>query len=158
MSCTYPGCNFGDDGGGFQTDDVEGSVALEILKMHREDAHRGQAHQQPQGQAETRQSAPRGKIDMPSLTANCTSEQWEDFLYDWKNYKKAMGITDNIASAYLYGCLEDELRKDLRKSNTSVVASDMTELDLLKAVKKLTVKEESILAHRIKLGKAVQAP
>ena len=34
----------------------------------------------------------------------------------------------------------------------------MTELDLLKAVKKLTVKEESVLAHRIKLGKAVQAP
>ena len=69
-----------------------------------------------------------------------------------------MGIADNIASAYLYGYLEDELCKDLWKFNTSVVASDMTEVDLLNAVKKLTVKVESILAHRIKLGKAVQAP
>ena len=117
--------------------DVEAPVALEILKMHRSDAHPNQGHQQLHGHAEPQQPTPRGKIDMLTLTANCTSDQWDDFVYDWKNYKKAMGIADDIASAYLYGCLEDELRKDLRKSNPSVVASDMTEVDLLNAVKKI---------------------
>ena len=105
LLCTYSGRNVGEDGGGFQTEDVEAPVALEILKMHRSDAHPDQGHQQPHGHAEPQQSTPRGKIDMPTLTANCTSDQWEDFLYDWKNYKRAMGIADDIASVYLYGCL-----------------------------------------------------
>ena len=43
-------------------------------------------------------------------------------------------------------------------SNPTVIASEMVEAVLLKAVKELTVKMESVLTHRIKLGNAVQAP
>ena len=155
LRCTVPGCDEGDESA-YQTEDVDAVVALEILKMHRTDRHAGNQQQAPA--VETRGPAPRGKIDMPTLPAHCTSDRWDDFLYDWKNYKTAMGITDTVAYAYLYGCLEEELRRDLRKSNPTVVASEMAEADLLKAIKKLTVKTESVFAHRIKLGKAVQAP
>ena len=155
LTCTVLGCDEG-DGNPYQTENVDATIALEIIKMHRVDRHAGNQQQAPA--LETRAPAPRGKIDMPTLPAHCTSDRWDDFLYDWKNYKTAMGITDNVASAYLYGCLEEELRRDLRMSNPTVVASEMVETDLLNAVKKLTVKVESVLAHRIKLGKTVQAP
>ena len=159
LTCTVPGCTHGDEGGPYKSEDLENQTALEMLKMHRSDCHAGTLQPQPTNtQAEPRGSGPRGKIDMPTLSAHCSSDQWEDFLYDWKNYKTAMSITETVASAYLYGCLEEELRRDLRKSNPTVVASEMAEQDLLRAVKRLTVKVESVLAHRIKLGKAVQAP
>ena len=63
-----------------------------------------------------------------------------------------------ITSAHLYGCLDDELKRDLQKSNQGVQAADMTEVDMMAAIKKFAVKEESKLAHRIKLGRAVQSP
>ena len=50
-----------------------------------------------------------------------------------------MSITDSVASVYLYGCFEDEPRRGLTKSDLTVVASEMTDNDLLSAVKKLTV-------------------
>ena len=157
LSCTAQGCNTGEEGSPFKTDDVADAVALELLKMHREDCH-SQARSGNSMQQSSRMATPRGKIDMPKLAAHCTSEQWDDFIYDWHNYKAAMGIDGQVSSAYLYGCLEEELRRDLRKSNPTVQASDMLEENLLKAVKDLTVKSESVLARRIKLGKATQAP
>ena len=157
LSCTAQGCDTGDEGSRFKTDDVVDTVALELLKMHRNDYH-AQVRNDSSQQQSARVATPRGKIDMPKLAAHCSSEQWDDFIYDWHNYKTAMGIDGQVLSAYLYGCLEEELCRDLRKSNPTVQASDMEEENLLKAVKELTVKSESVLARRIKLGKATQAP
>ena len=69
-----------------------------------------------------------------------------------------MGIAGGTTSAHLYGCLDEKLKKDLQKSNQGVPAVDMTEAALMEAVKKLAVKKESKLAHRIKMSRAVQTP
>ena len=128
LTCTVTGCDDGEEGA-YRTEDVDAAIALEMLKMHRVDSHSVQ--QQVSVSDGPRAPAPRGKIDMPTLTAHCTSDKWEDFLYDWKNYKAAMGISDNVASAYLYGCLEEELRRDLRKSNPTAIASKMVKREEL---------------------------
>ena len=52
--------------------------------------------------------------------------------------------------AHLRGCLDEELKRDLHKTDQGVEAADMTEAALLEAVKKL--------AYRIKMGKANQTP
>ena len=124
---------------------------LQHLALHAQTAHPVQQPHQVSG-------APRGKVDRPTLRPVSDLESWEFFRYQWANYKTAMGITGGTTSAHLYGCLDEELQRDLQKSNQGVVASDMTEADLLEAVKKLAVKQESKLAHRIKMGKAVQSP
>ena len=85
-------------------------------------------------------------------------KSWEFFRYKWANYKTAMGITRSTNSAHLYGCLDEELKKDLQKSNQGVAAADMTEAALMEAIKRMAVKQESKLAHTIKMGKAVQSP
>ena len=96
LTCTVPGCTHGDEGGPYKSEDLENQTALEMLKMHRSDCHAGTLQPQPTNtQTEPRGSGPRGKIDMPTLSAHCSSDQWEDFLYDWKNYKTTMSITEN---------------------------------------------------------------
>ena len=89
---------------------------------------------------------------------NIDLESWEFFRYERANYKMVMGITGGTTSAHLYGGLDEKLKKDLQKSNQRVASADMTEAALLEAIKKLAVKLESKLAHRIKMGKAVQSP
>ena len=124
---------------------------LQHLAIHAQTAHPVQHHHQGGG-------APRGKVDRPTLKPVSDRETWEFFRYEWANYKTAMGITGATTSAHLYGCLDEELKRDLQKSNQGVAAADMTEATLLEAVKKLAVKQESKLAHRIKMGKAIQSP
>ena len=85
-------------------------------------------------------------------------KSWEFFRHKWANYKTAMGITRSTNSAHLYGCLDEELKKDLQKSNQGVAAADMTEAALMEAIKRMAVKQESKLAHTIKMGKAIQSP
>ena len=94
----------------------------------------------------------------PTLKSGVDQAEWSHFEYEWDNYKTAMGITGNTTSAHLYGCLEEDLRRDLQKSNPAVRAADMTEGNLLAAAKRLAVKEETKLAHRIKMGRALQSP
>ena len=50
------------------------------------------------------------------------------------------------------------MRRNLQKSNPALRAADMTEGNLLAAAKRLAVKEETKLAHRIKMGRALQSP
>ena len=124
---------------------------LQHLSIHAQTAHPVQQHHHGGG-------APRGKVDRPTLRPVSSLENWEYFRYEWANYKTAMGITGGTTSAHLYGCLDEELKRDLQKSNQGVAAADMTEAALMEAVKRLAVKQESKLAHRIKMGKAIQTP
>ena len=55
-------------------------------------------------------------------------------------------------------CLVEELKKNLQKSNPGVQAVDLTEVTLIAAVKKLAVREESKLAHRIMVFLFLEQP
>ena len=54
-----------------------------------------------------------------------------------------MGIIGGNTSTKLYGCLDEELKRYLQKSNQGVQAASMTEVVLMAAINKLFVKEES---------------
>ena len=62
-----------------------------------------------------------------------------------------------MVTTALFYCCTDELRTDLLRDIRSDVAS-MTEKDLLAAIKRLAVKEESTLVHRIRLSRMTQSP
>lgn len=123
---------------------------LQHLALHAQTAH---PIQQNQGNG-----AARGKVDRPTVHAAIDQEGWSFFMYDWENYKAAMNIKGTAVSAHLYGCLDEELKRDLQRANQGESAASMTEENLLLAIKKLAVKDESKLAHRIKMGRAVQSP
>ena len=143
LQCRAPQC-------AFKT--MQGTVdqVLQHLSLHAQTAH---PVQQAQGGGTAR-----GKVDRPTMKPACDQESWAFFLYDWENYKSDMNITGNATSAHLFGCLDEELKRDLQKAHQGVAAATMSEANPLQAIKRLAVKEESKLAHRIKMGRAIQQP
>ena len=72
-------------------------------------------------------------------------------------YKTGMAIQPVMCATALFHCCDQDLMDDLMRDISGDV-SVMSEADLLAAIKRLAVKEESRLVHRIKLTKMTQAP
>ncbi len=72
-------------------------------------------------------------------------------------YKAGMAVPANMISTALFYCCSEDLRCDILKDIQADLSS-MSEEDLLKAMKRLAVVEESTLAQRLKLGKMTQTP
>ena len=72
-------------------------------------------------------------------------------------YKTGMAIPDAMCATALFHCCDQDLMDDIMRDLQGDVSS-MSEVDLLAAIKRLAVKEESTLVHRIRLGKMTQAP
>ena len=68
-------------------------------------------------------------------------------------YKIGMAITNNVLSTALFYCCNTDLRTDIMRDLRQDVAT-MAEADLLAAIKRLAVKGEGILVHRIKLNES----
>ena len=86
-----------------------------------------------------------------------TPEEWEAFRRQWSMFKTGTAIaTPQVATALFY-CCSEELRLDLMRDIRSDVAT-MPEASLLENIKRLAVREESVLVHRIRLSKMVQTP
>ena len=103
------------------------------------------------------ESAPTLKLKSPSISAGSTPDQWSSFQRQWSMYKTGMSIPDTMHATALFHCCSEELMNDLMRDLQEDV-SLMAEMDLLAAIKRLAVKEESTLVHRIKLSKMTQAP
>ena len=72
-------------------------------------------------------------------------------------YKAGALIPDSQAPTALFYCCSEDLRSDILRDLRTDPAK-MSEKDLLGVIKKLSVREESILVQRMKLSKMVQAP
>ena len=57
---------------------------------------------------------------------------------------------------WFFNCLDTDLGDEVLKANPGIPPQDMTEANLISCTKKLAVKVESKLIHRIKMGQAVQ--
>ena len=97
------------------------------------------------------------KLKPPTVGSGCNPDQWSAFTRQWEMYKTGMALRTEQRSTALFYCCEDELKTDLMRDLQNDV-STMCEPDLLAAIKRLAVKDESVLVHRIKLSKMTQAP
>ena len=68
-----------------------------------------------------------------------------------------MTIADNILPTALFYCCSQNVRTDIMRDLQLGVAK-MAEADLLAAIKRLAVKEESTLVHRLKLNRMTLSP
>ena len=120
------------------------------------DMHNKSAHESPVQPATQAASQPL-KLKPPSISAGCTPDQWSSFTRQWTMYKTGVAISSSLCATALFYCCDQELMNDLMRDIRGDVSS-MSEVDLLAAIKRLAVKEESNLVHRIKLTKMTQAP
>ena len=124
---------------------------LQHPSIHTQTAHPVQQHQGGH--------TPRGKVDRPTLRPLCDQEGegWEFFRYECVNYKASMGIIGGSVSSLVQGA--GSWWKSLRRTSRSPTqAADLTEVTLIAAVKKLAVREESKLAHRIMVFLFLEQP
>ena len=146
ITCPIEGCEW-------KSQDLPDSfvgVLTEQLQMHNKSVH--------QTEANTAQARPHVlKIDPPKLNVGASPEHWESFTRQWVMYKTGTNIPNNQTTIALFHCCNEALKQDLMRDIQSDITL-MSEEDLLKDMRRLAVKEESILVHRMKLGKMVQAP
>ena len=139
----------------WESHELEYEQALPLVTQHMQYMH-PVAQQPPQHHGQYQSL--KGKMDTPVLKSGIDEAEYSTWLYNWENYKVVTGISAGLTSAQLYACMDEDLKNDVQKYNPEVNAKNMTEADLLSMVRRLAVKEESKLAHRIKMGRLQQPP
>ena len=144
VPCPYEQCSW-------KSSDLDGAFAAVIaqqLAMHEKDTHSNPA----------RTATPQKlNIDPPKIGVGATPEEWDAFRRQWSMYKTGTVIaTPQLATALFY-CCSEELRLNIMRDTRSDVAL-MPENALLSDIKRLAVREESVLVHRMRLTKMVQGP
>ena len=143
LTCPVPQCNWES-----QELPVELAAALNTaLELHGKTAHA----------PTTTPVGPALKLKPPSISVGSSPDQWSSFTRQWAMYKNGMALHQDMHATALFHCCDDDLKNDLMRDLQNDVSS-MSEADLLAAIKRLAVKEESTLVHRIKLSKMTQAP
>ena len=143
IKCPVAGCLW-------QSEDLSEAFAPVIvtqLQMHEKAAHTSPPDPKPH----------KLQIDPPKFDVGASPEEWESFKRQWSMYKTGTAIPDCQAPTALFYCCSEGLRLDIMRDIRLDVAS-MKETDLLAEIRRLAVKEESILVQRMKLGKLTQAP
>ena len=97
------------------------------------------------------------KLDPPCISAGCHPDQWSAFTRQWGMYIIGMASAYNILPTALFYCCSQDLRTDIM-CDLQLDIAKMAEADLLATIKRLTIKEESTLVHRLKLNRMTQSP
>ena len=152
LTCPVNGCDWKSQ----ELDAAFAQALTDALRMHDRDQHSILAAAAP-APAAPPPAYRRLRLDPPKITAGSELDQWSAFTRQWKMYKTGMEIQDNMCATALFYCCDEDLRTDLMRDITGDV-SVLSETDLLAAMKRLAVKEESTLVHRIKLNQMTQPP
>ena len=153
IQCSALGCLYSTDDQ--VPPDSDMATKLALLQIHDKNAHPAPVSPQAAHGPNTSQ---RVKLDPPKLSEGSDQETWELFLRSWAMYKAGMNINNSQASVFLFNCLDQDLRDDILRANPTTQVNDLSEADLITAIKTLAVKIESKLVHRIRLGQSSQSP
>ena len=143
LECPVAGCDWRSQ----ELDNAFAAALATALQMHDKAAHTMQLQPAPA----------KLKLDPPTVATGCDPDQWSSFTRQWDMYKVGMAIANNVLPTALFYCCDQDLRTDIMRDLRGDVGN-MAEVDLLAAIKRLAVKDESTLVHRIKLTKMTQSP
>ena len=135
LQCVYENCTYKTD----NLSEAFAAAVLEQLKMHERAKHAAAPDTKPH----------KLKIDPPKLDVGATPEEWQSFKRQWAMYKSGTLLPAGQVSTALFYCCSEGLRLDIMRDLQDDVAA-MAEADLLAHLKRLAVKEESILVQRIR--------
>ena len=148
LACSVPTCTYTTTD--TVPDDTDIASKIQLLQIHTSAAH--------QGGAATRAPGVKAKMDPPRLQTGVDQQTWDQFMARWAIFKTTMGVDGGTASMWFFNCLDKDLGDEVLKANPGTPPQNITEDDLVACTKKLAVKVESKLIHRIRMGQAVQPP
>ena len=134
VACPFPECDH------ISRND-NAAIVVELLKIHGL-THSTHAAVTPGGKME--------KLKRPTISLAGTSETWAYFETRWSEYRDGTHLRGDDIVVQLLECCDDELRRDLTRSNGGSMASG-TEVNVLAAMKALAVRSENIMVARYAL-------
>ena len=96
------------------------------------------------------QTASVKKVKRPSITSAGTTEDWLYFKSRWGDYVKATKLEGTDRVIQLLECCNEQLRNDLTRNGGGTFA-EMTEDQVLTAIKSLAIREENTMVARVSL-------
>jgi hypothetical protein len=159
LSCLKPGCGHGEDDEPWKTEDVEAAVAVQLLQIHRQDAHNtvGQAGGVPA--AATSRLAKLVKPTLPLKDGQIEEEGWEYFLHRYESYKQQAGPEqEGNAKQHLADCLGEEVARAVFSRLGQTRWEALTEAQLQAEAKLICVKARNRAVNRLKLSEMKQGP
>ena len=143
ITCPVQGCDW-------KSDDLPEAMASAVTMQLQ--VHDKSAHTAPPPKASYKLN-----IDPPTLDVGATPEEWDAFKRQWSMFKTGTDIPPHQTPTALFYCCSSNLRLDIMRDLRNDVAT-MLENDLLAEIRRLAVREESVLVHRLRLGKMSQTP
>ena len=141
INCTKDDCDW-------KTEDREPSMAM-VLAAELQN-HTSVSHQAPApaaGHDDTGRKAP--PIERPKVAAGGTEESWSMFVKKWDMFKAGSKIPAAQLTNQLFQCCVDSLGDDILRGLDNV--ANVSETDLLAAIKKLAVQPVAIGVRRTEL-------
>ena len=97
------------------------------------------------------QAAPKPKnVKLPTISAGGTTEDWEYFTTRWEEYIVATGVSGTHKAAELLECCNEDLRRNLTRSNGGTLINKTID-EILNGIKKLAIREENVMLTRVQL-------
>ena len=138
VRCPYPGCDYSTPA------DLDPAVAAVVLSTHAM-THSRAAKAKP---------AP---VKRPEISSGGTTENWSYFTTRWRAYSGAVQLAAQDITVQLLECCDAKLRRDITRNAVGpTTLEDMTEEDLLKAIRALAVREENPKVARVALSRMTQ--
>ena len=121
------------------TDDLPAELVLKLL-----DIHAGSHATPPQPTVKIE------RVRHPTVSSAGTSEEWQYFQTRWGEYVAATKISGTDRVIQLLECCDNQLRKDLTRAAGKSLTLQSEE-EVLRAIKRLAVREENIMVARVAL-------
>ena len=154
LKCPRANCKLGADGAKYKTPELEGTIAMEMLKLH----HANHAVPVPVGN-DQQQVRPE-KIRRPQLVVkegSVTEEAFEYFEHAWEEYKPMASVTTAVKQ-HLSSCLGEEVTTMIHATHGTAGYKALTEASLMAAAKGIVVNTRNKLVMELQLKKIVQGP
>ena len=113
----------------------DAAIVVELLKIHGS-THSTHAEATPGWKME--------KLKRPTVSLAGTSETWAYFETRWGEYRDGTRLRGDDIVVQLLECCDDELRRDLTRSNGGSMVGG-TEVNVLAAMKALAVRSENVM-------------
>ena len=83
-------------------------------------------------------------VKRPEISSGGTTEGWSYFTTRWRSYVQAVQLADTDIPIQLLECCDSKLRRDVTRNAVGPLPiEEMSEENLLKAIRALAVREEN---------------
>lgn len=131
----------------YVTVDTTIGEAITLLQMHEKAKHEQQTIASSVVKAD--------KVRRPTITGGGSSEDWQYFVTRWEEYASATKLSDSDKVLQLLECCDEQLRRDLTRAAGGTLSAK-PENEVMKAMRKLAVREENTMVARFSLHQMSQ--